>query len=587
MGRKILGVGLILLLVGAMVLSGCSKNTTSTTNTVTPSVTTTTTTAATNVPVLGGTVTAMLDVGNQDPPSWDVHLSPNGGSTSVWVQPYIEWMACGDIDQFGPRGSNVFSFNSWQHIPTAYQKGLLATSWEMSPDAMTLTFNLRHNVMWTGNTNIGMAAREFTADDAAFSGNRAINAPSLKAYFDTWCVNVVAKDRYTVVWNFKSYQADWEFFNVYGGSNAAVFAPESDKAGGADWKNAVGTGPFIFTDYVSGSQATFTKNPNYWDKTTINGKQYQMPFIDKLVFPVIPDQATQLAAIRTGQLDWWPRVPYTYKDTLASSSPALVQAPYSSGDITIFVTQRLKSPDLGKLDVRRALFMATDFNTINANVYGVADLLSWPVTAGDPTYTPMAQLPANVQELFTYDTVKAKALLNSAGYANGLKFSITINGTSSQQQDIAASFVAQWAKVGITANIISLDATAMQAARNNSTFDGVLAWNISTINPLTTSGYGRYSSMASSYNKGEPIDLEATAAIQIIDGNARNAAMKKLFVDMLTDAAYIPMGNPKILNCYWPWLKNYYGETEAGYHSLTQMLERMWIDQSKKSSLGF
>ena len=536
---------------------------------------------------MGGTVTVMLDVANSDPPSWDVHLSPNGGSTSVWVQPYIEWMAVGDIDKFGPRGNNQFPFNAWQYIPTAFQKGLLATSWEMSPDAMHLTFHLRHGVMWTGNTKIGMAPREFTATDAAFSGNRAINSPGLYAYFSQWCVDVVAPDKYTVTWNFKSYQANWEFFNVYGGSNAAVFAPESDKAGGADWRNAVGTGPFIFTDYVSGSSATFTRNPNYWDTTTVNGKTYQMPFIEKLILPVIPDQSVQLAALRSAKLDWWPRVPYTYKDTLKSSSPALIQTPYPSGDVTIFVTQRLKSPDLGKLDVRRALFMATDLQTINTRVYGEADLLAWPVTAGDPSYTALKDLPTAASELFTYNPTKAQQILTAAGYPSGFKISITINGTVTAQQDIASALVAQWAKVGITANIIALDSTAAQAARNNSTFTGVLAWQISTINPLTTTGYGQYSSMASSYAKGEPIDLEATATIQTIDGNARNALMKKLFVDMLTDAAYLPMGNPKILNCYWPWLKNYYGETEAGYHQVTQMVERMWIDQAQKSSLGF
>jgi peptide/nickel transport system substrate-binding protein len=582
--KKILLLGMIIVLmagtVTAAALSSCGSSSTT-------AATTTTTTPAVSGPQMGGTLTVLIDQANQDPPSWDVHLSPNGGSTSVWVQPYIEWMAGGDIDKYGPRGSNVFKFNSWQYIPTAYQTGILANSWEMSPDAMHLTFHLKQGIMWTGNAHIGMAARELTADDAAFSGNRAINAPGLKAYFSTWCVDVTAVDRYTVTWNFKSYQANWEFFNVYGGSNAAVFSPESDKAGGADWKNAVGTGPFIFTDYISGSSATFSKNPNYWGKTTINGKQYQMPLIDKLVFPIIPDQATQLAALRTAKLDWWPRVPYTYKDTLTSSSPNLTQYAYASGDDTIFVMQRLKSPDLAKLDVRRALFMATDFNTINTNVYGKADLLAWPVTEGDPSFTPLNQLPASVQDLFTYNPDKAKALLASAGYPNGFKVNITINGTLPAQQDIASSLVAQWGKIGVTADITVLDSTAMQAARNNSTFTGLLAWAVSTVNPLTPATYGEHSNMASNYNAGEPIDLEAVATIQTIDGVQRAAKLKQLFSDMLNDAEYLPMGNPQILNCYWPWIKNYYNETEGGYHNVTYAAERMWIDPAVKKSLGY
>ena len=586
MKRKILWVGFSVLLIVAMVMSACSKKTTSS-STTTTSTSTTTTTSTASGPIMGGTLTFLIDQANQDPPSWDVHLSPNGGSTSVWVEPYIEWMACGDIDKYGPRGTNQFAFNLWQYIPTPYQTGELAQSWELSPDGLKLTFHLKHGIMWTGNAHIGMAARELNADDCVFSGNRAINAPALKAYFTTWCIDVVKIDNYTFAWNFKSYNADWQFFNVFGGSNAAVFAPESDKAGGADWKNAVGTGPFIFTDYISGSSATFSRNPNYWGKTTINGKEYQLPFIDKLVYPIIADQAAQLAALRTAKLDWWPRVPYNFGATLKSSSPALIQSAYGSGDVTIFVINRLNNPDLGKLDVRRALLMGTDLATINTNVYGQADLLAWPVAAGNPSYTALKDLPASTAELFSYNPTKAKQILADAGYPNGFKTTITINGTLPQQQDIASSLVSQWAKIGVTAEIQALDSTAMSAARNNSTFPGLLAWVISTINPLTPASYPRNSNMSSTYAAGEPLDLESRAALQIIDTTALNAALKKLFNDMLADVGYIPMGNAAILNCYWPWLKNYYGETEAGYHNCIPMISRLWIDQAQKKTLGF
>jgi len=48
-------------------------------------------------------------------------------------------------------------------------KGDVAETWELT--ATQLIYHIRHGVMWTGNQNIGMAAREFTANDAVISWN--------------------------------------------------------------------------------------------------------------------------------------------------------------------------------------------------------------------------------------------------------------------------------------------------------------------------------------------------------------------------------------------------------------------------------
>ena len=75
------------------------------------------------------------------------------------------------------------------------------------------------------------------------------------------------------------------------------------------WDSAVGTGPFILSKYVEGAYVMYDRNPDYWLTTTIDGKEYELPFIDTVIYPIIPDESTQIAALRTAQLDWWPRVP--------------------------------------------------------------------------------------------------------------------------------------------------------------------------------------------------------------------------------------------------------------------------------------
>jgi peptide/nickel transport system substrate-binding protein len=56
---------------------------------------------------------------------------------------------------------------------------------------------------------------------------------------------------------------------------------------------------------------------------------------------------------------------------------------------------------------------------------------------------------------------------------------------------------------------------------------------------------------------------------------------------MLADAGYVPFADPYLINCYWPWLKNYYGEIDAGYNNQVPLVSRIWIDQSLKKSLGY
>ncbi|KKS33599.1 MAG: Extracellular solute-binding protein, family 5, partial [Parcubacteria group bacterium GW2011_GWC2_42_13] len=90
------------------------------------------------------------------------------------------------------------------------------------------------------------------------------------------------------------------------GSYVRIVPPEVVAKYGdmSKWYNAVGTGPFLLTDYVPGSQALLPRNPNYWKKNPVGpGTGDQVPYIDALQYLIIPDASTRLAALRTGKLD--------------------------------------------------------------------------------------------------------------------------------------------------------------------------------------------------------------------------------------------------------------------------------------------
>jgi len=399
-------------------MSSCSKSTTTAASTTTESVATTiatttasatttsaTTSAATSVtsttiatttaqptPQYGGTMTIVNEVGTNDPTNWDDGTTTTGSVTSVYINPYLEPFFAGDINTFGPRGNDEDgSFTLPTYIPTQYLTGNIAQSWSFQENPLSLTITLKPGIMWTGNPNIGMAARELTATDCAAAETRQYTAPGNVGFFGTWIKDCVAVDKYTFRYDFSVYDGDWQFFLLYGGGLSIPEAPESINAGASNWKNAVGTGPFILTDFVDGSSVTYDRNPSYWGTATINGKQYQEPFINTLVYLIIPDPSTQIAALQSGKIDLNVNVPYTDAVTLSKQSPNLIQEKYYADSVYSFRANRLAPGNpLGNLQVRQALFMATDFNSIANLVYGGGDILGWPVARGNPSYTPLA-----------------------------------------------------------------------------------------------------------------------------------------------------------------------------------------------------
>ena len=71
----------------------------------------------------------------------------------------------------------------------------------------------------------------------------------------------------------------------------------------SDWRKVIGSGPWMISDYVPGSQVTFTRNPDYFEKDPLHPDQ-QLPYLDTLKLLLIPDLSTRLTALRTGTLDW-------------------------------------------------------------------------------------------------------------------------------------------------------------------------------------------------------------------------------------------------------------------------------------------
>ena len=583
MNKKIISFGMAFLLIVTLVtvLSACGTKATSTTKATTTQATTTTNP---NEPQYGGSLTVFTDWANSDPGGFDAALSSNPGGPTIFCNPFLEWMFLGDVDKYGPRGSNVYPFQAAEAVPEQYMVGYVAESWELTANPLTLTWHIRHGLMFTGNDHIGMASRELTSDDVMKQELNFFNNPVVKGAF-TFVNGVTVVDKYTVQVSMNRYDSNWPLF-LGCAIGCEIQAPETVAAGAADWRNQTGTGPFIITDYVSGTQATYKRNLNYWGKTTINGKQYQMPFVDTLTYPIVPDESTQVAAIRTAKFDWWPHVPVTYADTLKQSSPTLVQNNYLSGNnVIVLKMNRLNNQYLKVKAVRQALFKATDFQRITDLLWPGGDPFGFPVAKGNPAYIAISDLPASSKDLFTHDAAKAKQMIADAGFPSGFSVEICIS-TNSTQVDLANALANQWAQAGVTVTIKSVDSTVQTTIYNEVSYPGLASWQVSTNNALIALGQVSPNTPGPTYEDG-PMNALLLQAEQELDAAKRTALERQLNLMIIDDAGMMGFANPLALNCYWPWVKNYYNEVECGYHSQLAMIMRIWIDQNLKKSSGF
>ncbi len=303
--------------------------------------------------------------------------------------------------------------------PEKFTVGSLAESWEVTPDKVVL--HIRPGVYWSGmSINPVMEPREYIAEDFVFNFNRTLEAdfwavPTVKE----WANPAYVDDRYTAIIPTKFANPAWWMhinFWIFG----QQIPHETVEAGPRDWRNIVGTGPFVITEYVPGTYMTYAPNPLYWRKTTINGKEYQLPFVDEIVMPVIADEVTAIAALRTGTLDMYNYVDFPNVEHLAQTNPELLKSPGLDGGCWI-IQLRVDKPPFSDIDVRRALFLGTDKQAITKALTGMDFRIEWPIWTGDEGYTPLEELPAETRLLYDYNPTLAKQMLADAGCPDGFK----------------------------------------------------------------------------------------------------------------------------------------------------------------------
>jgi peptide/nickel transport system substrate-binding protein len=357
-----------------------------------------------------------------------------------------------------------------------------------------------------------------------------------------------------------------------------------------DWENSCGTGPFCLTDYVVSTSISYEKNPSYWHRDKLHPDN-QIPYIDGVKQLIIPDQSTQIAALRTGKIDTHEGVRWEDAELLTKQCPELkyiIRITPPSMPVGRMDKEELPFKDIM---VRHALCLAVNQQEIVDDYYeGNATLfaLPWPPT---PTYsqifTPLEEQSATVQELFTYNPQKAKQMLADAGYPDGFKTEIVCDMGS---VDFLSMVREYFLAVGVDMEIKPLERGAfwgMNRARTHPemifkfTPDYMVPFRMLTVREesFDNPAYFEHPLTRECY--------EVVSAAAGIDDSIVNAELKKIGPFMLEQAWGIWMPAPHAYKMWWPWLQNYNGEGNMGYFDPNRWSQYIWLDEEMKSAMGY
>ena len=494
------------------------------------------------------------------------------------------------------------SLNSTGPVLGIPLRGQLAESWEQ-PDPLTLIFHIRQGVHW--HDKAPMNGRELDASDIEYNLHRVtalgsgFTEPSPTGSIKGLPIeSIAATDKWTVVVKLKEPSLAALMWLAIG-QTGTILPPEVIKQQGdvRDWRNLVGTGPYMLTDRVEESSATYEKNPDYWGYDE-KYPENRLPYTDSIRLLVMPETATILAALRSRQLDYTGAIGASsitsldQADSLKRTNPEIVQWPVFGRSETALGFDAV-NPPFDDLRVRKAMQMAIDPETMN-NAYfkglGVATPHGW---VRRPGYNiPFAEWPEEVKKGYMYDPEGAEALLDAAGYprgSDGIRFKTKM--THYQPVDInpMQAEVEYWREIGVDVEIEVVDAPTLVDRIKNHTYEGMITSNLAVDWCPPCAVDQSYST--SPWNRPGIKDSVFDAMADAADAAATLEEQQRLVgeADMYVIERHWYLWGPMapFILAHQPWVKGYNGEFDLGAVNYGLIYARLWIDRAMKEEMGY
>jgi len=332
----------------------------------------------------------------EDPPSFNPMVADTGYDALVME---LVLLGMTDID---PNG-NIFPELATE-LPTIDNYGV---SVDEESGTMSVTWQMRDSVQWQDGKPV-------TADDVLFTWH-AISDPDTGWWIpgSDYIDSIEKVDQYSFTVNYNTIYPG--YLTQFGGEQVAIWPAHFCDAtqGFLTWdcgSKPLSDGPFVLEEWTEGDHLTFKKNENFY--------QESKPDIEQVIVQIVPDEAERKTLMLEGKadIDMWINVD-TIQDLNGSDKAGASLSPTDRWVMRLFMNQAARGttdsadtphPILSDLNVRRAIRMAVDVDTINTEIFhGLAK----------PVWTEFFRPPFQCEiSRPTFDPAAANALLEESGW---------------------------------------------------------------------------------------------------------------------------------------------------------------------------
>ena len=440
-----------------------------------------------------------------------------------------------EIDGFDPT-MNRWDATGYLYAHTVYDqlatfdangniKPYLAQSITPNSDYTKWTITVRPNVLFHNGSPLDAAAVKTNLD--------AIRTALLTGPALTNIASVDVTDPMTVVVSTKS---PWVPFPLVLTAQTGVVVEPRTLLSGQAQNHPVGTGPFVFGQWVPNDHYTASKNPHYW--------RSGLPYLDQITFKPIVDPQSRENSLKSGTIDI----------LHSSDTQTLVDLEGDSSFVTIndtkqtfepdmdFVMLNTAAPPLDDIGVRQALAYATDKQkVINTIFNGVPPKSFGPYVQGSPYYAPTGYPDYNLS--------KAQSLVkqyqaNHGGQPISFQFGST---NVPKTLELVQLIQAMWNQAGIQTNIVQVEQTQFILNALQGKYQAYIWRQFGTPDPdgnyvwWTSANAAPIGSLALNFarNKDPQVDQNLSIGRTTTDPSARAKAYQSIASSFGTDIPYL------------------------------------------------
>lgn len=472
----------------------------------------------------------------------------------------LRWARQGDVLTLDPHAQNnspTHNFNGHIYEGLVFRAGdgkltpLLATSWKLTDDPTVWEFKIRPNVRFHDGTPL-------TADDVVYSLERS-RLPTSDIKGNLASVETITKvDDLTIQLKTRGpnpilpdYLANQFIMNKSWCEKNNAGKPQDYKNKEENFavRNANGTGPFMLVSRETDVKTVLRRFDNYWGRA-----EFPTP-ITEIVFTPIKSDATRVAALLSGEIDFLHDVPVQDIERLKSTPNIRVTTgPENRG---IFLGFDVGSKELRSSDVKGKNPFADKRVRQAFNMSVNREAIQRVVMRGQSVPSGIVISPfvnGWAKDLDTYpkpDPAAARKLLAEAGYPNGFSVSLHCpNDRYVNDEGICQAVVGQLAQIGIKVSLIAQSQTLhFPILQRRETDFYMLGWGPTTFdsdNPLSWL-YHTQTDKLGGWNQTRHSNAEVDRTIQSLstepDIAKRNATIRKLWEILKEETIYIPLHN--------------------------------------------